>query len=490
MSQHLSQTQSGTQTTVQETYRMTLATALEMPLEEWDEHVKEEMMENAALEENDPSLEHEDHSDAEDNDFDDSKAGEYSEMSMAMADYLNADDAPDYLREHMESKSDIAGGTQVSTTSFYEELLSQISEQALTEHEQQLLAFLIGSLEEDGYLRKELTAIADELAIYHNVSTTEEELKRMLAVLHTFEPRGIGARTLKECLLLQLSEPDFRSSWKELAIKVVKHHFTDFTQRRWDHIKEKMNLDAETTEQVKRVLTHLNPVPGRALGEEATIAAPTIIPDFFVYVERDGHVDIQLNNGDSPELRVSKSFLDSLKEFNEQRDHLSNEQKEVYLYTRQKVESAVNFISMIKKREHGLLSVMEAIVALQRPFFDDDDEAQLRPMVLKEVAEWTGMSISSVSRIVTNKYVQTRYGVYPLKFFFSLQHTNREGITISPREVKAALQQLISEEDTKNPLRDEALAQRLQQMGFQIARRTVMKYREQLKIPAARFRRK
>jgi RNA polymerase sigma-54 factor len=330
--------------------------------------------------------------------------------------------------------------------------------------------------------------LCDELAIYHNIYTDQSELARLLTILHTFEPRGIGARDLQECLLIQLTHPDYHSPWQEQSIQVVEKYFKQFMAKRWDQIAERMQLSEDEAKHIQQELTHLNPSPGRALDDDDMQSAAAVTPDFFVMASDDGDIDIQLNHGDVPQLRVSRSFQDIVRNYSAGNKNTSRQEKEGYIYARQKVESAQNFINLIERRQQTLLAVMHCIVELQRPFFLDEDENLLRPLTMKEVAERTGMDKSTASRVVGGKYVQTRYGLYPLKFFFSTGFVSAEGEELSARQIKATLTEIIDAEDKAAPLGDEILAQMLKERGLPVARRTVSKYREQLGIPVARLR--
>ena len=373
--------------------------------------------------------------------------------------------------------------------SFYESLNRQVNECDLTAEEKTLLEYLIGSLDADGFLRKDLETLADELAVYHNINTDKTELERLLGVLQTFEPRGIGARNLQECLRLQLTDPDNRSPYRKQALDVVNRCFDDFIHKRKENIKRRMDWNEETYGHVMHELTRLNPRPGSALNEGESHAAPTVVPDFFLTVADDGSLVIRLNHGEVPELRVSRAFRDSIREYADKKNKLSREQKDTYLYACRKVEAAQSFIDILHRRNNTLYAVMRTIAELQRPFFDEDDESRLRPMTLKDVAERTRLDISTVPRVTNSKYVQTAYGTYPLKFFFSSQFKTNEGEELSSRKIKAMLRRLIEEEDKNAPLPDEALAAQLKEQGYPVARRTVAKYREQMGFPPARLRR-
>lgn len=508
MAQRLEQTQATVQTQQLSTMQVAVAKLVELPITELATRVRDEMVDNAALEESDADHFDDNHVDnAEDmgsngnTDADDAANADidapnayeetenYGREADAMGDYFSADDVPTYLQQRAEAERDRTEFQYAGSTSFYEELQSQISEHNLNEHEQQVLEYIIGSLDEDGFLRKDPETIADELAIYHNVNTNEAEIEHLLSVLQTFEPRGIGARSLQECLHIQLTDPDQRSPYTSLALEVVDRCFKDFMGKHWDVVKQRLNMDDETFEHVRHLLVHLNPRPGSALNESTMATAPTVVPDFYVGVTDDKELQVSLNNGEVPELQVSAAFRDSIKQYGGNKSKLTREQKDAYTYARQKVDAAQSFINLLERRRQTLLSVMRVIAHKQKAFFvNDDDENELIPLTLKEVAEVVGVDISTVSRVTNSKYVQTTYGIYPLKFFFSSQFTTSDGDELSARKVKAALRDLIDAEDKKHPLSDEALAAQLKAQGYNVARRTVAKYRDMLGLPTARLR--
>lgn len=494
MAQKLEQTQTQAQLQQLSTLQVALAGLVELPLADLAERVQNEMMDNAALEESAAERDGDDENESRQENGDDSGTeteteGQGGEIGDSLGDYMSEDDVPAYLQERADearwrNEMPLTGGT-----SAYDDLVRQMGEHDLNAHEREVMDYLIGSLDDDGFLRKDLETMADEMAIYHNVMTSVGELERLLNVLHTFEPRGIGARSLQECLRLQLSDPDLQSPYKALAIKVLDRCFKDFTAKRWDAVCRTLNIDEETLGHVRHVLTHLNPLPGSALGSGQSAEAPTALPDFFVTVGTDGLPLVELNQGDVPELRVSRAFRDSISQYAARRGSLTRHQREAYVYARQKVEAAQAFIGLIARRQHTLMAVMQAIVDLQEPFFtENDDEALLRPLVLKDVAARAGVDISTVSRVTGSKYVQTDYGLYPLKFFFSSQFTSESGDEVSTRQVRATLRDIIEAEDKKRPLSDEAITARLREQGLPVARRTVAKYREQMGILAARLR--
>ena len=489
MAQKLVQTETQIQTQTLSSLQVALAGLIELPAGDLADRIRDEMVDNAALEERTESEPETDESGFADNSEAEAETPD-TELGMAMGDYRSDDDIPDYLLARADASCDeYQETTAASTHSFYEELISQIGEHQLTDHERDVLTYLVGSLDEDGLLRKDLLNICDELAFHENIITDEAELNRLLQLLQTFEPHGIGARSLQECLALQLKSQPRRTPWTPMALRVIEQYFKDFTARRWDVLQQKLGVDEETMTHVRHELTHLNPRPGLAFSETSDSAAPTVIPDFYVSVNVDGSIALRLNNDSVPELCVSRAFRDSLKEYDINRPNLSREQRDAYLYARQKVEAAQGFIDALKQRQHTLLSVMSVIVALQRPFFEDGDEARLRPMILKDVAERAGVDISTVSRVTGSKYVQTDFGVYPLKFFFSNLVTDSGGEEHSTRKIKLLLREMIDHEDKRQPLTDDKLSAMLAEKGFPVARRTVAKYREQLGLPIARMRR-
>ena len=496
MAQKIIQTQTTAQVQQLSLAQVALSQMVELPLAQFAERVQNEIIDNEALEEadneRDAALDAADPSADSSNGGDDEgmDGGDASEISVALGDYSSEDEVPDYLRERAERAETGSEFVVADQGSFYEELQRQIGEHNLTDHESEVMDYLIGSLDSDGFLRKDALTIADELAIYHNIYTDAAEVDRLLALLQTFEPRGIGARSLQECLRLQLTDPDNHSPWRKDALAVIDTCYQEFAANHWDEVVRRMNFDDEQASHVRHELLHLNPAPGRAFGESSMESAPTVTPDFFVQIGPDGTATATLNWGDVPPLRVSQAFMDSIQQYANHSGTLTREQQEAYVYAQGKVKAAQGFLLLINRRRQTLMAVMQGILDIQRAFFEgDDDEALLRPMALKDVAARAGVDISTVSRTVTAKYVQTLYGVYPLKHFFSGQFTSADGEEVSARQVKAALTEIISQEDKQSPLSDEALVKALQARGLQVARRTVAKYRDALHIPVARYRR-
>ena len=492
MAQKQIQTQTQTQTQTLAPQQLLLVKMLEMPLSELEGRVRDELMENAALEESTDSGTDEPQSAGDDSntetDTDDDYGPRDRQSEDALADYFSDEDAPDYLLNRATEARERNEVPLAGSTSFYETLRQQIGEHELTDRQRELLEYLIGSLDDDGLLRKDLADLTDELAIYHNIETTPEELEQILRVLQRFEPRGIGARSLQECLLLQLRSPEYHSPYKEIETAILERYYDDFTHKRWDRLASRFSLDSDKLKHVQTELKRLNPRPGAALDETMGQNTQAIVPDFLVEADANGNLIVRLNQGDVPELHISRSFRESAEAYNRNRENLNREQRDAYLYTRQKVEAAQGFIDAIRQRRRTLLATMEAIVELQRPFFEEGDENLLAPMILRDVAVRTGLDISTISRVSNSKYVQTDYGVYPLKFFFNDKYTTNDGEELSTIQIKKTLQRIIEQEDRRQPLTDEQLAACLKKEGYPIARRTVAKYREQLGIPVARLR--
>ena len=360
--------------------------------------------------------------------------------------------------------------------------------QHLTDKEEKIAEYLIGSLDDDGLLRKGTDTLIDELAIYQGIYADTEEIEKGLAMIQEFDPAGIGARNLQECLLLQIKrKPD--SPLKRLEWNIIEKCCDDFTRKNKERIMQRLNIDEETYNEAVSDLIKLNPRPGSSLGEIIGKNFQQIIPDFLVETEDDGTITLTLNNGNIPELRLSREFNELLEEYTTNQENQSKESKDAFLFLKQKVDAAQGFINAIKQRQQTLLKTMQAIIDLQRPFFEDGDETLLKPMIQKDIAERTKLDVSTISRVSNSKYVQTNYGIYPLSFFFSDGYTTEEGEELSVREIKHYLEECIANENKDMPYTDDELADILKEKGYPIARRTVAKYRQQLNIPSARLRR-
>ena len=390
-----------------------------------------------------------------------------------------------------QSQQDEGGadqGMMAQNDSFYDQLLEQMAMARLTERERYIMEYLIGSLDDDGLLRKSLSQLSDELAIYHNLDASSAEIEHVLLQLQQFDPAGIGARSLQECLLLQIDRRE-PSRLKELMQKTIEQFFDLFTKKHWKQLRSALGVTELQADVLIRELRRLNPKPGTAMGETMGRSMQQITPDFIVDTHDDGSVTFVLNHGDVPELTVSQSFVDTLREYQADKEHMSRQTKEALLYAKTKVDAAQNFIAAIRQRQHTLTVTMQAIIQWQHRFFEEGDEALLRPMILKDIAERTGLDLSTVSRVSNSKYAQTRWGTFPLRFFFSDGLKTAKGEELSTREIKATIRDIIQHEDKQKPLSDEMIQKALSEQGFPVARRTVSKYREQLGIPIARMRR-
>ncbi|MGL5981321.1 MAG: RNA polymerase factor sigma-54 [Phocaeicola sp.] len=465
---------------------------LELPTLELEERVSAELLDNPALEEGKEDIDSSEEENIEEEREDkNDTVTEYGDVDFSLGDYRTADDIPDYkLQENNRSREGTMEEIPFSDNiSFYELLREQLAMQELEEEEEKEIAeYLIGSLDDDGLLRKELDPILDELAIYQGIYTTAEKLNNILKVIQEFDPAGIGARSLQECLLIQINRKPY-SPLRELQKNIIEKCCDDFTRKNKERIKQKLDISEEQYQEAIGELTKLNPRPGSSLGETLGRGAQQITPDFIIESFENGEISIQLNNRNVPELRLSREFTQLLEEHTYNKKNQSKESKEALLFLKQKVDAAQGFINAVKQRQQTLLTTMQAIVDIQRPFFEEGDESLLKPMILKDVAERTALDISTISRVSNSKYAQTNYGIYALKYFFSDGYTTENGEELSVREIRRILKECVEEEDREKPYTDDDLAELLKEKGYPIARRTVAKYRQQLHIPVARLRR-
>jgi len=513
MSQKLIQTQEQKLQQVQRLsqQQMLQVHLLEMPLTELEQNVNAELDDNPALETSSPddvfdgghvegsdstaSYGDDSHSDGSEGSADDFSAqNEREERDDALTAALErigegSDDMPTagYTGGAGADSADYEGMVYGDTTSFYDKLKEQMGETELSEKDQQIMEYVIGSLDSDGLLRKDSESISDELAIYHGLDCTTEDVDRVIRILQTFDPAGIGAHSLQECLLLQIKRRP-NDTIKPLMQKVITECFDEFTKKHFDKIRATLGVDVDTAERVQAELRRLNPKPGSSLGETEGRNLQQITPDFIVDTDDEGNVTFTLNGGNIPELKVSLSFAEMMEAYKNNKAAMSRRDKEALLYAKEKVERARGYIEAIKVRRRTLTITMQAIIDWQRRFFQDGDEADLKPMILKNIADKTGLDISTISRVSNIKYAQTNWGTFPLRFFFSDGYTTGEGEELSTRKIKLALKELINNEDKKKPMSDDALTKALAKQGFPIARRTVAKYREQLGLPVARLR--
>ncbi len=475
---------------------------LSMSLAELEQNVAAELNDNPALEEaydddrTDLSADSNPTSDIDeeyDNDSDTEESIEkeerQDELNQALENMGSDDDMDgdrDYnYRDTADYEEMVYGDTQ----SFYDKLNEQMGETELSDKEHRIMEYLIGSLDNDGLLRKDLDTIADELAIYEDTNATTEEVEEVLHKLQEFDPPGIAGRSLRECLHLQV-ERMYDSHLKERMLNVIEHHFEDFTKKRWENLKDELGLDDLRMQKLMEGLRKLNPKPGAAMGETVGRNMHQITPDFIVYTTEDGRISFDINNGSLPSLRISDSFEEMLDSYGKMDDRqMSKANRDAVVYIRRNMEKARWYMEAMRKRQQTMTLTMQAIIDWQRKFFLEGDESDLRPMILKDIAEKTGLDISTISRVSNEKYAQTQWGTFPLRFFFTDGYTKENGEELSTRKIKLALKDIVDKEDKKNPLSDEAIVKIMKKQGFPIARRTVAKYRDQLGIPKSLMRR-
>ena len=456
---------------------------LEVPTIQMEQRIKKELEENPALEEGHD----EDEAANEDPEEDQFEEKDKDQEEFTLDDYIEDDDIPEYRLQAKNYSKDDEKRMEIpfsAGTSFHEHLESQLILRDLTDKQKILGEFILGNIDEDGYLRRELVNIVDDLAFLQNVSTSE--LDEVLKIIQDLEPPGVGARSLRECLLLQIAKRDQSVPAITLSFEILDQYFEEFSKRHYDKIISRLNISEQELKSAIDEILRLNPKPGSAFGDTYSKSAQQIIPDFILELSEDGF-DLHLNSRNLPELKLSKSYNDMLQSYS--RDKASKkDMKDAVNFVKQKIDSAKWFIDAIKQRQNTLLLTMNAILKYQEEYFIDGDETRLKPMILKDVAEMTGLDISTISRVANSKYIQTHFGIFPLKFFFSEGLQTDSGEEVSTREIKRILQDCIDNEVKRRPLTDEKLTEILQEKGYQIARRTVAKYREQLNIPVARLR--
>jgi RNA polymerase sigma-54 factor len=469
---------------------------LQVPTANLEERIKEELEANPALE-----VDEEAHKDEDPyaDEFSDNteEADSYEEQDGSVDDYDNID-VTEYLHDddgeiaeyktREDNYSDDDDNRQLpikNEASFYDLMVSQLGLLALTDQQRKIAEHIIGSIDEDGYLRRDTPALVDDLAFRQNIDTTVEEVDDIIAKIQQFDPPGIGARDLPECLLLQLRRQKAEGKDVDIAITAIEKYFDEFTKKHYEKIQRGLGLEDGELKEVMQQIIRLNPKPGGNIGS-VNKAESYVVPDFFI-LNNNGKLELTLNSRNAPELRISEGYRDMMKEYS-RGTKKDKQQKEAVLFIKQKIDAAKWFIDAIKQRQHTLLDTMGAIMNHQEEFFLTGDETSLRPMILKDIAEKTHLDISTVSRVANSKFVQTEFGTYRLKFFFSESLSTDSGEEVSTREVKKILSDMIESESKKHPLSDEKLTELLQDKGYNIARRTVAKYREQLNIPVARLR--
>lgn len=457
---------------------------LQLPTVALEARIKEELESNPALDEG-----RDQETDEFDSYDDEQYSDEYEEPrdDFDFSEYMD-DDTPDYkLYASNRGADDEEREMPLSVGSSYHEVLeAQLGLRLLSDEEMTIARHLIGNIDEAGYLRRELDAIVDDLAFTMNIMTDEAKLEALLKVIHEFDPPGSGARTLQECLLIQLRRKEQPTEATEIAIEVLEEHFESFTKKHYSKIIKRLDITEDDLRAALDEVLKLNPKPGNSLSDTHKVVEH-IVPDFTVRTE-DGQLELLLNNRNMPELRISRKYSEMLEAYMANKAKATKAEKDALTFVKQKLDSARWFIDAIAQRYNTLEVTMEAIMDMQREYFQTGDETKLKPMILKDVAEQVGLDISTISRVANSKYVQTPYGTFLVKTFFSESLSTESGEEVSTREVKKILQDLIGEEDKRKPITDEKLAQALKEKGYNIARRTVAKYREQLGIPVARLR--
>jgi RNA polymerase sigma-54 factor len=465
---------------------------LQVPTANLEERIKEEIEENPALEAAEDDLDRAegeitDDFESDPDDFE-SEGSEDEYDNIDISEYVSEDDDIADYRLKDENYPEIDEKQTLPfkiESTFHEFLLEQLSMLKLDEKERKVAEQIVGSIDDDGYLRRELSAIADDLAFRQNISATVEEIDALVKQIQKFDPPGICARDLRECLLLQLERKKEEGIDVSVTISILSDYFDEFTKKHYEKIQRGLDLSDEDLKTAINQIIRLNPKPGGNVGG-AHKGESYIIPDFFIH-NNNNKLELTLNSRNAPDLRISEGYRDMLKEY-DRGSKKDKRQKEAVIFIKQKIDAAKWFIDAIKQRQNTLLTTMHAIMDYQYDFFLTGDETTLKPMILKDIAERTGLDISTVSRVANSKFVQTEFGTYRLKFFFSESLSTDSGEEVSTREVKKILSDMVEGESKKKPLSDERLTELLQQKGYNIARRTVAKYREQLNIPVARLR--
>jgi RNA polymerase sigma-54 factor len=465
---------------------------IQLPTQAFEQRLKEELIENPALESGKESELQDDlygDSSADEGDnFDEYDNDHIDANEINIDEYLSDDEIPDY-RLHANNYSSDDEERDIpfaASVSFHQELLNQLNTFVLTDEDKQIAEFLIGSMDDDGYIRRSLSDIVDDMAFTQAIYTDEMHVDVILKLVQELEPAGVGARDLQECLYLQLKHKTPTAS-VDMAIDIIQHQFEAFTKKHYDKLLSKYNCSRDELRKAVEEIEKLNPKPGGSYSSQNR-PVEHIVPDFVIRIV-DGDLELSLNSRNAPELHVSKDYQEMMQSYKDSRDK-SNAQKTAVQFIKQKLDSAKWFIDAIKQRQETLFVTMNAIMHYQKEYFLDGEESNLRPMILKDIADMVGLDISTVSRVANSKYVDTPYGTKLIKEFFSEAMKNDQGEDVSTIEIKNILQTVISEEDKNKPFPDDQLAEILKEKGYPIARRTIAKYREQLDIPVARMRKK
>ena len=443
---------------------------IELPTQELEQRIRKELEENPVLDENTS------------NDRDDDEEGP---REVSLSEYKEDDSIPNYkLRVNNYGKDERPQYNTFSVKeSFTQSLMDQLGFRSLSEHQHAVAAFIIGSLDDDGYLRRDIESLVDDLAFRAGIETDEKEVLDMLKIIQEFEPSGVGARDLRECLLLQIKT--FKQTPEVInATRILKDFFSEFTNKHFQKIISRMGISEQEMKAAMSKILKLNPSPGGQIDDSYNDQAQQIVPDFVLTLE-NGELKLTMPRFSIPELRVNKKYADLLMDA---ANSSEREKKEAATFVKKKLDSAKWFVEAIKQRHNTLESTMNAIIEYQHDYFIDGDESHLKPMVLKDIAEKTGFDISTISRVVNSKYIETHFGIYSLKYFFSEGLENQDGEEVSTRELKKALQECVDNENKRKPLTDDQLVDAMTQKGYKVARRTIAKYRDQLNIPKARLR--
>ena len=461
---------------------------IQLPTQAFEQRLKEEMNENPALEagkEEDEDYEKDEFDNEEEyDDFDDN---ETIETDINIDEYLSNDETPDYkLQANNYSDEEQRESPLASPISFHQDLINQLNTFMLNDEEREIAEFLVGSIDDMGYIRRSIPDMVDDMAFTQGIYTDEKMVERILHVIHELEPSGVGARDLQECLFLQLKHKTPTES-VELATDIIENQFDAFTKKHYDKLQQKYSISQETLKKGIHEIEKLNPKPGGAY-TGSNRPTENVVPDFAIRIV-EGELELTLNGRNAPTLHVSKDYQEMLQTYKDSRDK-SAQQKDAVQFIKQKLDSAKWFIDAIRQRQETLFVTMNAIMHYQEEYFLDGDETKLRPMILKDIADMVGLDISTISRVANSKFVETPYGTKLIKEFFSEAMKNDQGEDVSTLEIKKILQNIIEEEDKHKPLPDDQLADLLKDKGYPIARRTIAKYREQLDIPVARMRKK
>lgn len=444
---------------------------LELPTVQLEQRIKQEIEDNIVLEE------------------DDRREDEEQPQQISVDEYLREDETPsyksrinNYSKDNKQRTVYITGGR-----SLQESLIEQLGYRNLSDRDMKLASYIVGSIDDDGYLRRDLASICDDIAFSLGIECDQGELERLLGIIHELEPAGVGARNLRECLLLQIDQLPMNSRPRRLARKILNLYFDEFVKKHYEKLIARLQVSEKDFREAIEEIKHLSPKPGNMYSEGGTDTTPYVIPDFILDYH-DGKFDLSLNSYNVPEVRINRRYMDMIRDMVKADGSVKSEDREAVQFVKSKIDSAKWFISAIKQRHDTLMRTMREILDYQKEYFKDGDKSKLRPMILKDIADRTGLDVSTISRVVNSKYVQTSFGIILLKSLFSEGMQTDSGEEVSSYEIKNILQQCIDNEDKRHPLTDETLMDILNSKGYRIARRTVAKYREMLNIPVARLR--